>query len=152
MMRLSPDFNAFIDVCSRHGVRFLIVGGYALAAHGHARTTKDLDVFVEPTAENASVLMAALTEFGFGGIGLEASDFSAPGSVIQLGYPPVRIDLLTAIDGVSFAEAFAHHIEAPVDGRLVPFIGRDELIANKQATGRLQDLADVERLRSADGR
>jgi hypothetical protein len=150
MMRLSPDFNAFIDVCSRHGVRFIIVGGYALAAHGHARTTKDLDVFVEATPDNAVVLMAALSEFGFGGIGLEASDFSEPGAVIQLGYPPVRIDLLTALDGVSFAEAFEHHIEAPVDGRLVPFIGRAQLIANKEATGRLQDLADVERLRSDD--
>lgn len=150
MMRLSPDFNAFIDVCKRHGVRFLIVGGYALAAHGHARTTKDLDVFIEPTPQNAAVLMEALTEFGFGGIGLEASDFSKPGTVIQLGYPPVRIDLLTALDGVSFADAYEHHIEAPVDGRPVPFIGRDQLISNKQATGRLQDLADVERLRSDD--
>lgn len=150
MMQLSLDFNAFIDVCKRHGVRFVIVGGYALAAHGHARMTKDLDVFVEATNENAAALMAALTEFGFGGIGLESSDFTAPGVVIQLGYPPARIDLLTSIDAVSFAEAFDQHVEFDVDGRPVPFIGREQLIANKEATGRLQDLADVERLRSVD--
>jgi hypothetical protein len=81
-MQLSLDFNAFIDVRKRHGVRFLIVGGYAVAAHGHARMTKDLDVFVEATDENADTLMAALTEFGFGGIGLKAADFTEPGAVI----------------------------------------------------------------------
>jgi predicted nucleotidyltransferase len=150
MMQLSLDFNAFIDVCKRHGVRFLIVGGYAVAAHGHARMTKDLDVFVEATDENADTLMAALTEFGFGGIGLKAADFTEPGAVIQLGSPPVRIDLLTSIDAVSFDEAYDQHVEIEVDGRSVPFIGREQLITNKEATGRLQDLADVERLRSDD--
>lgn len=149
-MRLSPDFNAFIDACSRNGVRFLIVGGYALAVHGHPRTTKDLDVLVEPTADNADRTMTALTEFGFGGIGLEAADFAEPGAVVQLGYPPLRIDLLTSIDGVAFADAHASRVEIDVDGRSVPFISREHLIANKAATGRLQDLADVERLQSAD--
>ncbi|MGI9116130.1 MAG: hypothetical protein ACR2JV_00660 [Gaiellales bacterium] len=148
--RLSPDFNAFIDVCSRHDVRFLIVGDYALAVHGHPRMTKDLDVLVEATPENAALLMLALEEFGFGGIGLEAGDVVAPGAVIQLGYPPIRIDILTSIDGVSFDDAYGHRVDVEIGGRAVPFIGRDQLIANKEATGRLQDLADVERLRSND--
>ena len=107
-------------------------------------------MFVEATDENADTLMAARTEFGFGGSGLKAADFTEPGAVIQLGYPPVRIDLLTSIDAVSFDEAYDQHVEIEVDGRSVPFIGREQLIANKEATGRLQDLADVERLRSDD--
>ena len=111
-MRLSPDFSAFVDACAEHGVRCRVVGGYALAAHGFPRNTKDLDVWVEPTAENAERLLAALSAFGFGSLDLGIDDFAEPGHVIQLGYPPVRIDLLTSIDGVEFAEA--HDRSAPV--------------------------------------
>lgn len=147
-MRLSPDFNAFVDACVARGVRFLVVGGYALAAHGHPRMTKDLDVLVEPEPANAERLIAALADFGFGAIGLTAADFTEPGAVIQLGYPPLRIDLLTSLDGVPFEEAYEGRVEIDVDGRPIPVIGRDALIANKRATGRHQDLADVERLES----
>ena len=145
-MHLHRDFNAFIDCCAARGVRFLVVGGYALAAHGHPRMTKDLDVLVEPDPSNAERLVAALGDFGFGTIGLETADFIEPGAVVQLGYPPIRIDILTSIDGVPFEQAYDRRADVDVDGRHVPVIGRDELIANKRATGRLQDLADVERL------
>ena len=145
-MHLHRDFNAFIDCCTARGVRFLVVGGYALAAHGHPRMTKDLDVLVEPDPSNAERLVAALGDFGFGTIGLETADFIEPGAVVQLGYPPIRIDILTSIDGVPFEQAYDRRADVDVDGRHVPVIGRDELIANKRATGRLQDLADVERL------
>lgn len=96
--------------------------------------------------------MAALEEFGFGGIGLGSDDFAAEGVVVQLGYPPNRIDLLTSIDGVSFADAYARRDVMDIDGIEVPFIARADLLANKRASGRLQDLADVERLEwAADG-
>ena len=147
-MQLNPDFNAFIDICARRGVRFLIVGGYALAAHGHPRMTKDLDILVGADPGNAECLLASLDEFGFGSLDLTAADFAEPGAVIQLGYPPVRIDLLTSVDGVEFEQAYADRVEIEIDGRPVPVIDRPSLIANKRATGRLQDLADVERLES----
>lgn len=148
-MQLSPDFSAFFAVCRRHDVRLVVVGAYALALHGHPRMTKDLDVLVEPSPGNAAALMAALEEFGFGGIGLTADDFAAEGVVVQLGYPPNRIDLLTSIDGVPFADAFARRQVMTVDGTEIPCIAREDLLANKRATGRLQDLADVERLERA---
>jgi len=145
-MRLNPDFSAFVDACAEHGVRYLVVGGYALAAHGFPRNTKDLDVWVEAEPGNAERLLCALGDFGFGTLDLSVGDFTEPGHVIQLGYPPVRIDLLTSIDGVEFGEAFARSAIVASDGREVRVIGRDDLVANKRASGRLQDLADVERL------
>lgn len=145
-MQLNPDFNAFIDICARRRVRFLVVGGYALAVHGHPRMTKDLDILIDADSENVERLLAALEEFGFGSLGLGADDFTEPGSVIQLGYPPVRIDILTSADGIVFSTAYEDRVDAEIDGREVPVIGREALIANKRATGRTQDLADVERL------
>ena len=151
-MQLSPDFSAFFAACRRHDVRLVVVGAYALALHGHPRMTKDLDILVEPSPANAGALMAALEEFGIGGIGLGPDDFVAEGVVVQLGCPPNRIDLLTSIDGVSFADAYARRQVMEIDGIEVPFIARADLLANKRASGRLQDLADVERLeRAADG-
>jgi hypothetical protein len=149
-MRLSPDFSAFVDACAEHGVRCMVVGGYALAAHGFPRNTKDLDVWVEPTVPNAERLLEALRSFGFGSLDLGVDDFAEPGHVVQLGYPPVRIDLLTSIDGVAFADAYARSAVVAVDGSQVRVISRDDLVANKRASGRLQDLADVERLLGPD--
>jgi hypothetical protein len=122
-MRLDPDFSEFIECCVRRDVRFLVVGGYALAAHGHPRFTKDLDVWLWVDQENARRLVAALDDFGFSSLGLTERDFIEPGTVVQLGHPPKRIDLLTSIDGVDFDECSA-----------------------KRSSGRLQDLADAEAL------
>lgn len=142
-MQLDPDFKEFIECCAAHDVRFLIVGGYALAAHGHPRFTKDLDVWVWLDSGNVRRLIDALSDFGFGSLGLSEEGFAEPDTVIQLGYPPKRIDLLTSIDGVDFGECWEARVEIDLDGLLVPFIDATHFVANKRASGRPQDLADI---------
>lgn len=150
-MRLDPDFSEFIECCVARDVRFLIVGGYALAAHGHPRFTKDLDVWLWLGSGNARRVVDALDDFGFGSLGLTANDFEVPGAVVQLGYPPKRIDLLTSIDGVAFDDCWAARMEIEVGGLLIPFIDLPNLVANKRASGRPQDLADVAALVEGGG-
>lgn len=146
-MRLDPDFSEFIALLRAHEARFLIVGGYAVAFHGHPRYTGDLDVWLLVDDGNARAVLAALHEFGFGGVGLGVEDFTRPDHVVQLGYPPLRIDLLTSVDGVDFAEAYERRIEVDVAGTPVPFIALEDLRRNKEASARAQDLADLEALR-----
>jgi hypothetical protein len=145
-MRLHKDLREFIGLLNSHGVEAVIVGGYALAFHGYPRYTGDIDILVRATAENAARLESAIAAFGFASLGLGANDFLDPGRVIQLGFPPHRIDLLTSITGVGFEEAWAEREPADLDGLPVFFIGRAEFLKNKRATGRAQDLADLERL------
>jgi hypothetical protein len=145
-MQLDADFSEFVALLAAHDVRYMIVGGYALAAHGLPRATGDLDAWIWSQPGNAKRLLAALDEFGFGGIGISESDLTSDDCVIQLGYPPYRIDLLTRIEGVDFDDAWDRHIELVLDGVVVPCIGRDDLIVNKRAVGRPQDVADVQRL------
>lgn len=146
-MLLGKDLHDFVSLCLRHGVRFLVVGGYAVAAHGHPRLTKDLDVWVWVDPENAARLVRVLAEFGFGSLGLTAGDFSEEGQVVQLGYPPNRIDILTSIAGVDFESCWDRRADIVLDSLAVPFIGLEDLKKNKLAAGRAQDLADVEGLR-----
>lgn len=129
-----------------HDVRFMVVGAYALAVLGRPRATGDLDVWVDATADNAPRVLAAFGEFGAPLRDLTLADLSRPGVVFQIGLPPLRIDVLTAIDGVDFATAWRRHLVADFDGVTVPVIGRKDYLANKRATGRLQDRADAERL------
>lgn len=151
-MTLSLDFREFVQLLNAHSVRYLVVGGYAVAFHGHPRYTKDLDLWIEPTPDNVRRLLAALEEFGFGNLGLDQQDFLEPDTVVQLGRPPNRIDLLSTLDGISFTESFEQRREVEVDGTDVRFIGLDALRANKRASGRHQDLADLEHLEGeADG-
>jgi hypothetical protein len=145
-MRLSRDFRELLECFVRHDVRYLIVGGWALAAHGVVRYTKDLDVWIWPEPGNARSVMEALDEFGFGGLGVTAADFVEPDLVVQLGYPPNRVDLLTTPSGVDFATCWQSRLEIELDGLLVPFLGLDELKLNKRAAGRPQDLADLHAL------
>jgi hypothetical protein len=140
------DFEELFRFLAARNVRFLVVGGHALAFHGRPRFTKDVDVLIEPTADNAGRLLLALDDFGFGGLGLTVDDFSAPGPVVQLGVAPNRVDLLTAIDGVTFQEAWDGRVSGRFGAEAVPFLGRTELLRNKRAVGRLQDLADIEAL------
>jgi hypothetical protein len=146
LMELDKDFNEFVELFLEHNVRFLIVGGYALAAHGLPRATGDLDAWVWINPENAQNIMRALNAFGFQNLSLTESDFSKEDSIIQLGYPPFRIDILTSIDGVAFDQAWEKKVVVELNGMNVPFIGRDDLITNKKAAGRPQDIADVSRL------
>ncbi|MBK5306417.1 MAG: nucleotidyltransferase [Frankiaceae bacterium] len=142
-MELDRDFNEFLACLVAHEVRFLVVGGYAVAVHGHPRYTGDLDIWVWTSSENADGVLSALADFGFASVGLSPADFTEPDRVVQLGYPPVRIDLLTSIDGVDFEGCFARRLEVVVGGLSVPFIALDDLRRNKAASGRPQDRADL---------
>jgi hypothetical protein len=150
-MDLNRDFSEFIASCAAHDVRFMIVGGYAVAAHGHPRFTKDLDVWVWIDEANADRLISTLEDFGFGSLGLTSADFLEEGIVVQLGYPPQRIDILTQVDGVDFAACWDRHVDIQVSGQRVPFISAGDLLANKKASGRPQDLADVAALEELSG-
>lgn len=140
------DHAEFLACLNRQSVRVLVVGAHALAVHAKPRYTKDLDLFVEPSPENARRIVAAIADFGFADLGINETDF-VEHRIVQLGMPPNRIDLMTSIDGVSFEEAWAGRIEGTFAGERVFFIGRDELARNKAAAGRPQDLADLDTLR-----
>lgn len=146
-MKLHQDIREFIELCLLRKVEFLLVGGYALAFHGAPRFTEDIDLMVLVSPGNADKLHAALTDFGFGEAGITREDFLEPGQVIQLGRAPNRIDILTGISGITWQEAWTSRIQVNLDGIEIQVIGKTELIRNKQATGRPQDLADVARLR-----
>ena len=145
-MKLDKDFNEFVELFVARDVRFLVVGGYALAAHGYPRATDDFDAWVWVNSENAEKIVECLAAFGFGSLNLAADDFMTPDRVVQLGYPPYRIDIITSISGVEFDSAWANRLVVDIDGLQVPFIGRDDLLTNKRATGRPKDLLDVEYL------
>lgn len=143
---VTKDFEELFACLNARRVKAVVVGGYALAFHAKPRFTKDIDIFVEPTPENAHQLLLALTDFGFGDVGLTVDDFSKPGSIVQLGVAPNRVDLVTAIDGVTFAEAWNGRVSGYYGRQAVSYLGRAELIRNKRASGRAQDLADLESL------
>ncbi len=140
------DFREFIESLNKNNVRYLVVGGYAMAFHGHPRFTKDLDVWIEITTENAKKLVQAIADFGLGSIGLTEDDFSEPEEIIQLGYPPSRIDILTSIDGVDFDHAYTQRVSTSIEGLTINFITLRDLKINKKATGRDQDLLDLKEL------
>lgn len=142
-MELNRDFREFFASLERHSVRYLLIGGYAMAAHGHPRFTKDLDVWIWMDPVNSRAIVDALDSFGFGSLGIAESDFLTADTVIQLGYPPQRIDLLTSPSGVTFDECWADRMTIDVDGVHVPVIGIRALIANKTAAGRDQDIVDA---------
>jgi len=143
---MNQDFVDLLRAFIAHDVRFLIVGAYALAVHGRPRATGDLDVWVDPTAENAPRVLAALGEFGAPLTSVSVTDFSQPGVVFQMGLPPRRIDVLTELSGLTFAEAWPGRLRAPFDALDVDYLGKDAFIRNKKASGRTKDLADIEEL------
>ena len=145
-MILNQDFKEFIQSLNENDVQYLIVGGYAVSFHGHPRYTKDLDIWIRIDKHNAGKVVQALDQFGFASLKLASADFLEPDTVIQLGYPPNRIDLLMGLAGVDFDSCHRDRIEAEIDGIVLPFIDLPNLRNNKKATGRLQDLADLENL------
>jgi hypothetical protein len=151
---LNEDFRDLLVLLADASVEFVIVGAYALAFHGAPRASGDIDLFVRPSPDNARRVFDALARFGapLTAAGVTADDFTQPGTVYQVGLPPRRIDVLTEISGVTFDEAWASRVTAEVEGRTVAFIGRDALVRNKEASGRLKDAADVARLRNPGGR
>ena len=143
---LTSDFKEFAALLNANDVEYLVVGGYALAAYGHPRYTGDLDFWVGSDAANAARVIAVLNQFGFGELGVGVQDLSERERVVQLGFPPARIDLLTSIDGVDFDECFARRMTVEIDGLPLHFIALEDFKTNKRAVGRHQDLADVEAL------
>jgi len=147
-VKLQQDLREFVALLNSHEAEFLVVGGHAVAFHGHPRFTGDIDFLIRPSIENATRVLAALRAFGFGDLSLSVDDFVKPGNVVQLGRPPNRIDLLTSISGVEFADAWSSRVQAELDSLPVSFLGWQSLIDNKQASGRPKDLADVAKLRA----
>ena len=147
---LNRDFKEFAELLNAKGVEYLVVGGYALAAHGHPRYTGDIDFRLRPTPANLTLLLAALQDFGFGSLGLGVQDFDTD-TVVQLGQPLRRIDLLTAIDGVTFDACFTRREKVELAGVRLNIIGLEDLKTNKRASGRLKDLADLESLEPPSG-
>ncbi len=145
-MELQNDFKELLELFNAHDVQYLIVGGYALAYFGAPRYTGDIDIFVKSDSKNASLILKALSDFGFGSAGLKLEDFTNTDNIIQLGYPPVRIDIMTSISGVSWEDAYNGREEGKYGDVPVYFIGLDQYIQNKRASGRKKDLADLEAL------
>ena len=145
---LNQDFREFIGSLNANQVRYLVVGGYAVALHGHPRYTKDIDIWLEREQENAERVVRALDYFGFASLGLAAVDFLEPDQIIQLGYAPNRIDLITSLGDLDFEICYASRLVVTIDHTDVNFIDLENLKASKRAAGRLQDLADLENLDS----
>lgn len=145
-MALTQDFKEFIQLLNEKSVKYLLVGGYAVGFYGNPRFTKDLDLWLECSNENAEKIKEVLNEFGFGSLGLTPDDFLDPDGIIQLGYPPARIDLIMGASGVIFEECFPKREIVLLDGVTVNLINLEDLKINKKASGRYQDLADLENL------
>ena len=145
-MNLQKDLREFIELLNALEARYLVVGAYAVAYHGYPRYTRDIDLFVDNSLDNGARLLKAIEQFGFGGTGLVLSDFTQPDQIIQLGVEPNRIDIMTFLSGVSFEEAWATREQGELEGLATSFISKEMLKRNKAASGRLQDLADLEYL------
>jgi len=145
-MRVEKDYEEFLKLLNRHRIQYCIVGAYAVAFHARPRYTKDIDILIEVSKDNACKMIQALDEFGFGDLELTEEDFLKEGLIIQLGYEPVRIDLLTTISGCTFKEIWDHKKFGDYGDEKVIFIGKEELIKSKKAAGRKQDEADLELL------
>lgn len=146
-MNTHPDFQDFLKLLNDHRVEYMVVGGYAVAFHGYPRFTKDIDIFYRPSAENAERIRAALLSFGFQPETISIEMLLADNRITSLGREPLRIDLLNAIDGVTFEECLSGVVAGMYGNVPIPFIGMDALLANKLAANRPQDRVDVERLR-----
>jgi len=143
---LNKDFKEFIELLNKNRVRYLVVGGYAVALHGYPRYTKDLDIWIELTPENARNILKALDQFGFGSLDIKQDDFLEADQIIQLGYPPNRIDIMTSLKELTFKNCFNSRVKVEIEGVLINFLDIDNLKKYKRASGRLQDLADLENL------
>lgn len=146
-MVLNKDFKEFVELLNANKVKYLIVGGYAVGFHGYPRYTKDLDIWILVSNENAERVLTALNQFGFGSLGLKTEDFLNPENFVQLGYPPNRIDLVMSCDGIEFESSYQSKIILEVDGLEINFIDLENLRKNKLASGRPQDLADLDNLK-----
>ena len=146
-MTLAKDFEDFVKLLYQHEVEYMVVGGYALAFHGKPRHTCDLDIWINISEKNASRMLQVLKGFGMSSMGFKKDDFLKPGYMTQIGHPPLRIDILNSIDGVEFNEAVKHMNRVEIETDLpLNYIGLNDFVKNKQASGRMQDLADIQEI------
>ncbi len=146
-MELDQDFKEFIQLLNKHEIEYLLIGGFAVALHGYVRNTVDIDFWINNNAKNSVKMVSVLNEFGFQSLNLSAADFEKEDVIIQLGYPPHRIDILTSPEGVTFSECFPKRlVAATTDGVQIQYIDLENLIKNKRAAGRSQDIADIDNL------
>jgi hypothetical protein len=146
MTLLPPDFKDFLKLLNSRKVKYLLIGGYAVAYHGYSRATADMDLWIAIEPENAKSLVAALSEFGFAADTLEPGLFLQEGKIVRMGVPPLRIEILTTISGVSFSECYRDRVLGKFDEVYVPIISLQHLKTNKKASGRFKDLSDLEHL------
>jgi 2'-5' RNA ligase len=149
-MTLATDFKDFINLLNKHQIEYLVVGGYAMAFHGRPRFTGDLDIWIKVSESNAEKMLTVLKEFGFSSLGYSKEDFLKDNIINQIGYPPLRIDILTSIDGVTFLEAIQQKRTIIIDSIEVAFIGIKQLVENKTASNRPQDIVDVATLKKSE--
>ena len=145
-MNIQQDFEELLKLLEKHNVKYMIVGGYAVAFHGYPRFTKDIDLYYSNDEETIKVFKDALMEFGFNSEDLYDEAFKAKGNIITIGIEPVRVDILNEIDGISFNQAWPNHVRGKYGDTEVNFIGKTDLIKNKTSTTLLQDKADIENL------
>jgi predicted nucleotidyltransferase len=145
-MTLDKDFEEFVELLNKYSVDYMIVGGYALAFHGKPRHTGDLDIWINISEDNAQKMVLVINEFGMASLGMEKNDFLQKGGITQIGYPPLRIDILNEIDGITFSEALPNKLIIDIEGLPINYIGLDDLIKNKQVSGRHRDLSDINEL------
>ncbi len=146
-MIFEKDYIDFLRLLKENEVTFLVIGGYALAVHERPRFTGDLDIWIDANEENAQKVIKAINEFGFTSLNVSSEDFLSKDYFVQMGYEPVRIDVTANISGTTFKEAFPNRKEVEIQDMIIPFIGIEELIKNKLASGRDQDIVDVKKLK-----
>ncbi len=146
-INLEKDILEFLALCNKHSIKYLVIGGYAVSIHGYPRYTKDIDVCIEMSNINASKMIDVIKDFGFGSLNLNKEDFLKKNFITQLGYPPLRIDILNDLAGVSFGEAWKNKKIVNIEKIPVNFIGYNELLLVKEKAGRPQDIADVDKLK-----
>ena len=147
-LKLETDFIDFVNLCNKYEVEYLVIGGYAVSIHGYPRSTKDLDICIKISEENALKMVRVINDFGFASLKLTKEDFLKRDFITQLGSEPVRIDILNDLGGVLFEEAWLNKKVVVFDGSKINFIGYSELLKVKEKAGRPQDIADINKLKS----
>lgn len=145
---LTKDFREFLQLLNEHQAEYIVVGGQAVIYYGYVRFTGDLDVWINNTETNAQKMITVLNEFGFESLGLSKMDFMENDAIIQLGYEPDRIDIMTSVAGLDFATSYRRAVKTEYDGEEIFLLSLDDLKINKKAAGRLQDLTDLEKLKN----